>query len=889
MRKRYRWSLGVVMVLIACAAAALVISTGEARVRQTSGQTVVIETGRNSSQVERNAARLLLARLQEIAGVSASIQQEKIIGQPETPNVKSIHILLGIPEHHEGIATSFKKLRIPPLTQIEPGPEGFLLQSIPSDRGIGVLAAGVDDRGTVYAVGELLRRATFAPGSVSFPPDLSIRTAPAFEVRGTQIGQSNVLLEKGHARKWTEKEFEHAVTDTILAGANVIQVGGPERSDPTRKVLAAFGMKTLFHYTPNVGSGPPEWQASESIGRSGYLCPSIPAARAALLAQCEEFFKKCPDYDYVRLVGGDGGGCECDKCKPFGGVFIRLCEDQAAIIHKYHPKTEIFVTNQKFENASDEAIFQYLQEKPRTWMRAFCYGPGSDAMSWQPGHRQTHRMDLFRFPGFGPTSRYLHEILHQLPPQQDIVFYNELTHWRYSEFGYVQAYPRPDKDGNHPPHWGHEIYERMPDRYLNLVYDRLSFFAWPRFYYKMFGETVRYGIGDCTHSSGTQDHFNQWMWQRLLWDPQRSLDSILAEYCTTWFGPEAAPEMHQALLSLEQYLQDDPSNPLPSRASLRKYYDLVKTAGGKMPAFRRKAAWLWLEHRQKAAIDLHTALTVKAQMELRDAVQHRITVALSAANPLPAITESEKLLNSQTESDQQKQLRAEAIRYGEESNQIYGLRSEGIYSLDHDFIGLGWIKRQLARAAVAKEEERREMLSLIADYENPGPGGFYDNCGTYEKMPHLVNGYPYDFGQPLVSGMMSEMCTRSQKTMCSTQDEKDGVAFKYEGLDPTAHYKIRVTLVGPKYQGRYGERMNQKAENIYANGALIAPAVSVPVAEPEMYTFEIPAQETKTGSVTIRFQKMPDVANGDRVSVEQWRNTGGWGTIVSEIWLMKRP
>jgi len=30
------------------------------------------------------------------------------------------------------------------------------------------------------------------------------------------------------------------------------------------------------------------------------------------------------------------------------------------------------------------------------------------------------------------------------------------------------------------------------------------------------------------------------------------------------------------------------------------------------------------------------------------------------------------------------------------------------------------------------------------------------------------------------------------------------------------------------------------------------------------------------------------VARGDRVSREQWRNSGGWGTLVSEAWLMRR-
>jgi hypothetical protein len=30
------------------------------------------------------------------------------------------------------------------------------------------------------------------------------------------------------------------------------------------------------------------------------------------------------------------------------------------------------------------------------------------------------------------------------------------------------------------------------------------------------------------------------------------------------------------------------------------------------------------------------------------------------------------------------------------------------------------------------------------------------------------------------------------------------------------------------------------------------------------------------------------VARGSRVEREIWRNTGGWGTILSEAWLMKK-
>ena len=847
---------------------------------------VVIRLGRDAGSVEKKAAQILVQRLFETGQLQARIESE---AESKSLESTDLLVLLGIPSHHDAIKTLFEKRRIAPFTPVSPGPEGFLLQTIVDDNRMSVLAAGVDEPGVVYAVGEILRQALVREGHLVFPSDLVLRTAPAFEVRGTQTGQSGVMQEKGKARKWIPAEREHAMTDTILAGANTISSDseGGAKDDPTYDFMKSLGMKTLAHYTPNVGSGPPEWQAQESIGRPNYLCPSVPAAREALLKKCEETFKNSPDFDYIRLVGGDGGGCECDRCKPFGGVFIRLCEDMANIIHRYHPKTEIFITNQKFDNASDEAIFAYLQEKPRPWMRAFCYGPGSDAMSWQPGHRQTHRMDLFRYPGFGPPSRYLHEILHQLPPQQDLVFYNEITHWRYSEFGYAQAAPRPDKNGDHPPHWGDFMYQRMPERYLTMVYDRLTFFAWPRFYHRMFGETVRYGIGDVTHSSGTHDHFNQWMWQRLMWNPQRSVEDIVDEYARTWFGPEAAAPMAAALFQVEQNMQDDPQTPLPQKEGIYKYYDLVKEAGAKMPAFQRKANWLWLEHMQKAAIDKHTALAVKQQMDLEAKIETRVAAGLKDGNLDTAITESLPWLDAISETPDMKVLRDEALALGEESNTLYGVRSEGLYNLDHDFIGLGWTRRQLERAKAAPAEQKRELLAMIADYENPGEGGFYDDCGTGEKMPHLVNGYPYDFGQPFVASMLSEENRRSQRTICSTQDEAKGVAFQYDGLDPQSKYRIRVTLVRPKYQERYNERMNQKSETIYADDIPIAKGVEVPLYMSDYFTFDIPQEATKDGKVSIRFEKMPDVASGDRIRVEQWRNTGGWGTIVSEIWLMK--
>jgi len=845
-------------------------------------RSVVIQCGLQADVVERNAAALMAERIRGLGEFSVHVEDESI---PFKPAAMQLLVRLGVPEHHARLRAELDAQRIAPLTDLSPGPEGFLVRTVPGTNGKVLLLAGRDARGVLYGVGEVLRQINVRGKALELPADVSVRSAPAFEVRGTQFGQSSVALNRAKVRPWTAADRRRAVLDMALAGLNTVEVGaGTSTNDPFYRLLKSFDLKTLVHYSPNAGDGPPEWRASESIGRQGYLCPSVPAAREALLKRCEDIFRDTAPVDYVRFAGGDGGGCECDRCKPYGGTFIRLCEDLARVIHRFHPRAAIFVTNQKFDNADDQAIFAYLQEKPRPWLRAFCYGPGSDAMSWQPGHRQTHRMDLFRYPGFGPPGRYPEEILHQLPPGQDLVFFNELTHWRYSQNGFVQAYPRADRNGDQPPHWNHWLYERQPDATLTMVYDRLTFFAWPRYYHWYFNQVMRYAIGDVTHSSGTHDHFNQWMWQRLLWSPQRSVEEVVAEYARTWFGPKAAPLMAEAIFQLEDNLVEKPGVPITKKKGIERCYRLVQEAGTKIPAHLMQQSWLWREYRQKATLDRYIQLRAQQQMQLQERIEKTVARASSDA----AIERALGWFDGMHETAEMRRLRKEAERLGEQSNRLFGVRSEGQFSLDHDFIGLGWLKRQLQRARAAQGARRTELLHMITHYEDPDEGGFYDNCGTLNQCPNVVSGYPYDFGQPLVPGMVSEGNRPSQRTMHFTQDEDQGVTFHYRGLDTNATYRIRFTLVRPWYQDRYRSRMNQHTETIYAGDVVLARDLEVPERMSDFFSFDIPREAIRNGELVIRIERAADVAHGTRLEREEWRNTGGWGTIVSEAWLMKR-
>jgi len=842
---------------------------------------VAVRVGAKADSVERKSAQLLAARLSEASRTEVRIEQE---GAVSRQLANCLLVLLGVPAHHAELERRLDACWIKPLTERDPGPEGFLVRSCMDANPPCIIAAGVDQRGVLYAVGEILRRTVVGERSLRVPQNLEVRTAPAFEVRGTQYGQSGFAKQLAKVRDWTDDETQRVILDYALAGANTFTTGW----GPMFDFIKSYGLMTQYEYFPNAGSGPAAWEAKESIGRKGYVCLSVPEARRAQLERCEAFFSDGEAFDFVKFQGGDGGGCECDRCKPYGLTFIKLVEDMAAVIHKRHPQTRVWFTNQKFNNDDDIAIFEYLQEKPREWLWAWGYGPGSDAMTWQPGHRQTHRMDLFRYPGFGPPDRYNQEIMRQLPPRQVLMHYNEITHWRYSEFGYILAYPRADRDGNLPPRWNRFIYERRPDQALTMVYDRASWFAWPRYYHWAFGEVVRYGAGDVTHSSGFHDHFNQWMWQRLLWAPQTSVEEVVAEYCRAWFGPTAAPRMARALFQLEENLQENPGVPITEKEGIQRYYDLVKQAGERIPRHQMKGHWLWRLYTQKGALDLYIRHSVRQQADLQRQIERTIARALEDGDLDQTVDLILPWFDQLEETPEMRRLREEAAHLGEESNALFGARNEGCFNLKHDFIGLGWLKRQLQRARAASLADKREMLHMIVAYEDAGEGGFYDNCGVPGPCPHLTNGYPFEFEQPRFERLLWEGNRPSQRSMHYTQDEARGVMFHYRDLDPEAQYRIRFTFVRPWYLERYASRMNQKSQTIYANEFVLAREVELRLQMSDFCTFDIPREATRQGELVIRLEKAPDVGVGDRVTVEQWRNCGGWGTIVSEVWLMKK-
>ncbi len=851
-----------------------------AETRATTHNRIEISTTAENSESVAEYASILTSEVARrtqtpVAMADASPAADSAPG-PAAAGLRPLHVALHTTDSLSSDALPFGLSRTDLPDETDPGPEGFLIVRT----GDTVHIVGVDQRGVLYGVGELLRQLTFAQNTVELSDSLAIRSAPAFEVRGCGVSQGHTITQLTGSREWTEAEWKQAVVGYALAGANTLSLGySVSENNPAFRFARLLGLKVLVSTNPNQGIGEPEWTAKEAIGRTGYLCLSVPEARAFKLKTEEERWKNSPPVDYVRMKSGDGGGCECARCRPYGAVFIQMCHEIARIIHRYHPETELFVLNQKLDNDGDRAIFQFLQEHRDPWLRAIAVGPGSNAMGWMPGRRQDHRMDLFRYPAFGAMDRYYREMLKQMPPAHDLVFFTDVTHWVYAQNGLMDHALIPDRNHDLPPQSDHYIYDRKPDPALHQVYDRRAFNARPAVYHDFFRESMRYGIGDVNYSEGHHDHFNSWMWQRLLWAPDMPLDDLIAEYARLFFGPAAAPQMADAIRQFEANLQ----TPIADNPGIERFAELVRSAGKKIPANLMKNDYLWRQYMQRALTDLYIQSDVRAQTKL---LNELLATAGNCRQPQD-VAEVLQQLRQQIDRGKQMDTSApewlrEALQLGRESDAVYGVQIAGMYNLDQDYVGLGWNLRRIEQAEQSEPATACDILRELADYEMKSVDALYDDLGDPDNSPHVTIGWPFG------DGIFDLTSRRSQRSCAFTTDEEQGVTLEYDRLDPNAQYIARMTLVRPSYLERFGIFQFQTRQSIYADDQLLSEQMELPEYTPERFEFPIPRAATADGRLTISCLPQPEVGAGDPGDVTVWRNTGGWGTLLSEVWLYKK-
>ena len=637
----------------------------------------------SASDAVKNVAEVLRERLQmnSAVGVSVSSVPDAAAG---------LNIYIGAIHENHLLDSLYDRHHLLLPGRGKYAAEGFAARLVTIRNAPAIIAAGADNRGVLYAAGAILRQIK-AKGTGIIISTFDISSAPAYRFRGANASQGGTMRKYTKARAWTTDEWKRAILDLALAGANCFYAewgGGPRY-----EFLKSFDLMTIAGIRPNQYRGdiPEEWKsgglAAWEWGGNNWVCPSIPEAREALLKQWGQRLETLADHDILRFYGGDPGGCRDDRCKPWGKTFTLLSKDIAEIALKKHPDLTVLIANQDMTNEGDTTIFDYLAESPQPWLYGIAYGPGSNAMSWYFRHEL--RDDLFEYPGYGWLNRYLAEILNSIPKNQKIVHYSDITHWIMSQYNVPN-----------------------PERNIAKSYGRRTWHARPRALWQISQAIMPFSQGDIIYTEGYHDHFNQYLWQRLLWDPHQTAEDVTMEYCKLNFGEEAAAFMADAIFQLEKNLVA----PLATNKGIDRYYALVREAGTRMPANMMENNHLWRLFMQKGALDKYIQLKLQRELFVEQRIRELAQEALRSGDLSAAIDKSLLILEEPAETPVMAAYREEARRLGMESEQLFGVRNVGFVRLDRPLRDIPGLNKLLKKAASAKSDsEKKKLLKAVIE------------------------------------------------------------------------------------------------------------------------------------------------------------------------------
>ena len=309
--------------------------------------------------------------------------RDRYHGQARKPG-DDLYIHLGVAQARGAFHDLCAANSIRPPGKVTPNPEGFAIKTIQDGKDAVVVAVGADDRGVLYAVGEIVRRMQFEADFVEFP-QVDVSTSPAFRFRGFSANQGGTMITATKARQWTTDERQDVMLDYALAGGNTFYV--EDSPGPTYQFVKSYSLMTTTGARPNqlLGKHPKEWTAG---GRQAWEGNEAGFARrfqkrlrppSTWAHSGRRILQPRGDHDVMRFFAGDPGGCTDERCQPWGKTFVGLCEEMAAVWHKYHPNSIVMIANQGLDNAGDQAIFDYYRQQPRPWSYGITYGPGSNA------------------------------------------------------------------------------------------------------------------------------------------------------------------------------------------------------------------------------------------------------------------------------------------------------------------------------------------------------------------------------------------------------------------------------------------------------------------------------------------------------------------------------
>ncbi len=708
------------------------------------------------------------------------------------------------------------------LTRLGRGPaEGYRFD-VRASGAPAVAIAGNDARGVLFGIGRLLRTLHMRRGSVTVDSDVHVETAPHYRLRGHQLGYRP---KTNSYDGWTAAMWEQYIRDLAVFGTNALELIPPRSDDDADSPHFPLPpMRMMTEMSRIIGEyGLDTWIWYPAMDKDY----SDPKTVQFALAEWGEVFRKLPHMDAVFVPGGDPG-----HTRP--KYLMALLEQETQVLHRYHPKAQMWVSPQSFDAQWLAEFLEILKREP-AWLTGVVHGP--------------------------QVRVSLRQLREAVPARYPIRNYPDITHSTHSQFAV------PDWDLAYARTLGREpINPRPTDMRTIFQHDQPG------------------AIGFLTYSEGCNDDVNKIVWSALGWDPAADVGITLRDYARYFIGDGYADRFARGLLDLERNWRGPLLNNAGVYSTLDRFADMEAKASP-----RDKLNWRFQQALYRAYYDAYTRRRLLRDTAMEKEALERLREAEKSGSRA-AIAASEAVFDTSPAESVAAEWRTKIFRYAEALYQSVRMqlsvplyqaigrdRGATLDSVDVPLNNRSWLKQRFAEVLQLRgEAERLKSIHAIVNWTDPGPGGFYDDLGDPARQPHLVRPAAYEqdpayLQSPMMGFARPTWSLEGWRTSWITVAESlfdAPLEMHYTDLDRAAHYKIRIVYGGEKSAGRVIRLVAGATYEIHP--FQLIENLTTPVE------FDIPPAATADGDLRLTWAKSPGLAGSGR------------GCQVAEVWLMRK-
>jgi len=675
-----------------------------------------------------------------------------------------------------------------------------------------------DARGMLFGIGRLLREMHMRRGRITIADDLNVTTAPKYLLRGHQLGYRP---KTNSYDGWTVALWEQYIRDLAVFGTNAAELI-PPRSDDARDspLFPLPPMQMMVEMSRLLDEyGLDVWVWYPALDKDY----SDPKTAEFALNEWGEVFQKLPRIDAVFVPGGDPGHTQPK-------FLMALLEKETQVLHRYHPKAQMWVSPQGFTQAWLDEFLEILNREQPAWLTGVVFAP--------------------------QTRISIAELRAKVPKRYPLRHYPDITHSVQSQ------YPVPDWDVAYAMTEAREVINPRP-------MDEAAIFR----------HTQPNTIGFLSYSEGCNDDVNKFVWSALGWNPEANVLDILRQYSRYFIGDQYEDSFAQGLLALERNWRGPLATNTGVYATLAQFQSMERASS---PETRLN--WRFQQALYRAYYDAYIRRRLLSETALEESAIDALRSAKTAGS-IAAMDQARQILDRSLAERPAETWRARVFELGEALFQsvrmqlsvekykaISSDRGATLDTIDMPLNSRKWLEARFAEIGkLDYETDRLAAIDEIVNWTNPGPGGFYDDLGDPAAQPHLVRDADFAadpaFLHSAYVGFGTPRAYRKSFWTYAGSLNDEPLRMRYTDLDPSAQYKIRVVYAG--------DSPRQKMR-LVANGEIeIHPFIerAVPYRPVE---FDLPREATRKGELNLAWTREPGQGGNGR------------GCDVAEIWLIKK-